>query len=56
MKVAAVVCWFLAWCCSGLIVVAWFAARKGDVYTARAELTIGVLGAAGLALIGLQLW
>lgn len=56
MKVLAVACWVLAWACSGLIVTAWFAARDGDAHAARAELTIGVLGAAGLALIGVQLW
>ena len=54
--IAAIVLWILAWFCAGLIPAAWFAARDGERALARAELATGLLGAAGLALIGADLW
>lgn len=54
--VAAIGLWALAWTCAGLIPAAWFAARDGKTAVARAELAIGVLGGAGLALCGAALW
>ena len=56
MHALAIACWVLAWFPAGLIVAALFAARDGDARTARLELATGVLGAAGLALIGAALW
>jgi hypothetical protein len=54
--VAAICLWVLAWACAGLIPAGMFAARNGDVRMARRELAAGVIGAAGLALIGAWLW
>jgi hypothetical protein len=56
VKALAVVLWLLAWFCAGLIPAAWFAARDGKRDVARAELATGLLGAAGLFLIGWWLW
>jgi len=56
VKALAVVLWVLAWACAGLIPAAWFAARDGKRDIARMELATGVLGAAGLALIGAVAW
>jgi hypothetical protein len=53
---AAIGLWVLAWFCAGLIVTAFFAARDGKAALARLELATGLLGAAGLALIGAWLW
>jgi hypothetical protein len=56
VKALAVVLWLFAWFCAGLIPAAWFAARDGERALARAELAIGLLGAAGLFLIGWWVW
>jgi hypothetical protein len=55
-QLVAICLWILAWYCAGLIVVAWFAARDGKRATARAELAIGLAGAAGLGWAGAALW
>ena len=56
MKALAIACWVAAWCCSGLIVASFFAAKNGKRYEARAEFAAGLLGAAGFALIGAWAW
>ena len=56
MKALAVCCWVAAWFFAGLIPTSFFAARDGKRDEARTELATGLLGAAGFALIGLDLW
>ena len=56
MRALAIACWVLAWICSGFIPAAFFAARARKPDIALMEAAIGVLGAAGLALIGAALW
>jgi hypothetical protein len=55
-QLTAVCLWILAWYCAGLIPVAFFAARDGRRAVARAELAIGITGAAGLGWAGAALW
>ena len=56
MKAAAVILWVLAWGCAGFIPAAWFAAINGKRGVARAELAIGIAGAAGLGWAGAVTW
>lgn len=52
----AIACWLAAWTCAGLIPASFFAARGGKRDIARIELATGILGAAGFALLGTDLW
>jgi hypothetical protein len=54
--IAAIGLWVLAWFFAGLIPASLFAARDGKAALARRELATGLLGVAGLALIGAWLW
>lgn len=56
MKALAICMWGLAWCFAGLIPASLFAARDGKQDRARAELAMGIAGAAGFAIAGAALW